>query len=201
MAVQWTAHRFSGGVLALDTANTVVLRGDPCGFDRFEEPAEIARFAEAAGRFRAQELGQRRLSVTDPEAVRPIVLEIREATDSLFRGSVVEGRPGNGALPRFLRACATGLDDHDGIGGADRPFGDTATPLAFEAALAVSALSLLSGESAGRLRICPNCRWLFLDKSRNSSRLWCDMAVCGNRQKAKRHYRRRRATEEDHLHA
>ena len=43
-----------------------------------------------------------------------------------------------------------------------------------------------------RLKICPNCQWLFLDRSRNRSRAWCDMAVCGNRAKASRHYRRNR---------
>ncbi|WP_292141502.1 CGNR zinc finger domain-containing protein, partial [Mesorhizobium sp.] len=77
-----------------------------------------------------------------------------------------------------------------------RPFGDPATPIAFEAALAVSALSLLRGDTVARLRICPNCSWLFVDRSRNSSRLWCDMAVCGNRQKANRYYRRRTAARE-----
>ena len=60
MAVAWTRHRFSGGTLALDTANTVVLRGDPLrSFDRFDDPAEIARFAEAASRFRGDELAGR----------------------------------------------------------------------------------------------------------------------------------------------
>ncbi len=37
MAVEWTEHRFAGGALALDTANTVVMRGDPRGFDRFDD--------------------------------------------------------------------------------------------------------------------------------------------------------------------
>lgn len=41
-----------------------------------------------------------------------------------------------------------------------------------------------------RLRQCANdkCLWLFLDDSRNTSRRWCDMASCGNRAKARRHY-------------
>jgi predicted RNA-binding Zn ribbon-like protein len=34
------------------------------------------------------------------------------------------------------------------------------------------------------------CQWGFYDRSRNQSRNWCDMAVCGNRAKA-RAYRRR----------
>ncbi len=44
-----------------------------------------------------------------------------------------------------------------------------------------------------RLKICPadDCLWAFYDFSRNHSRTWCDMAVCGNRAKA-RAFRSRR---------
>ncbi|GIM89912.1 CGNR zinc finger domain-containing protein [Paractinoplanes toevensis] len=36
-----------------------------------------------------------------------------------------------------------------------------------------------------RLKACrgDDCRWVFLDGSRNTSRRWCDMANCGNRAK------------------
>lgn len=202
MTVSWIPHRFAGGILALDTANTVVLRGDPeRGFDRFENPAEIARFADAASTFRADELGGRRLEASEPGRIAPAVLDIREATDRLFRDAVQEGAVNAAHLPAFLKACAKGLAGSDArIGGLEQPFGNPATPLAFEAALAVSALSLLGTETARRLRICANCHWLFVDRSRNSSRLWCDMAVCGNRRKASRHYHRRKtALGADHV--
>ena len=81
------------------------------------------------------------------------------------------------------------------------PFGDPSRPIRFEAALAVSALSLLAGDAWKRVRICPNCNWLFVDRSRNSSRLWCDMSVCGNRQKARLHYERRKASRKEAVHA
>ncbi len=44
-----------------------------------------------------------------------------------------------------------------------------------------------------RLKVCPasDCLWAFYDFSRNHSRTWCDMKVCGNRAKA-RSYRSRR---------
>ena len=203
MTVSWIPHRFTGGVLALDTANTVVLRGDAARtFDRFEDPAEIARFAAAASTFRSAELGGRSLAAASPRAIAPVVLSIREPTDRLFRGAAARGAPACADMAPFLRACADGLDGMgaEPLGAAGRPFGDPSKPLAFEAALAVSALSLLAGETMRRIRICPNCNWLFLDRSRNSSRLWCDMAVCGNRQKASRHYKRRRAAREvDHV--
>ncbi|MDX8492057.1 CGNR zinc finger domain-containing protein [Mesorhizobium sp. VK22B] len=198
MTVSWTPHRFTGGILALDTANTVVLRNDPeKTFDRFDDPAEIARFAEAASGFRAAELGGRRLEASEPDGIAPIVLSIREATDRLFRHAIAKGAIAAGLLPDFLTACAQGLSGSNAeIGAPGQPFGHPATPIAFEAALAVSALSLLRDDTVARLRVCPNCSWLFVDRSRNSSRLWCDMAVCGNRQKANRYYRRRKAARE-----
>jgi predicted RNA-binding Zn ribbon-like protein len=202
MANTWTRHRFSGGALALDVANTVVLRGDaPRTFDRFDDPAEIARFAEAASVFRTEELGGRALAVADPHRIAPTVIAIRESTDRLFRGVASEGSVATAALPDFLKACAAGLrGDDSSVAAPGKPFGDPATPIALEAALAVSALSLMSQDSLRRLRICRNCNWLFLDRSRNGSRLWCDMAVCGNRQKARRHYRRRKPVTEEHEH-
>src|SRR4051794_18001038 len=38
-----------------------------------------------------------------------------------------------------------------------------------------------------RVKICParDCRWAFYDRSRNHSRTWCSMRVCGNREKAR----------------
>jgi predicted RNA-binding Zn ribbon-like protein len=38
-----------------------------------------------------------------------------------------------------------------------------------------------------RLKVCqePGCQWAFLDTSRNQSRCWCSMRLCGNRAKIK----------------
>jgi predicted RNA-binding Zn ribbon-like protein len=46
-----------------------------------------------------------------------------------------------------------------------------------------------------RLKLCgdPTCRWAFYDHSRNHSSRWCDMATCGNRQKARRFRSRSKA--------
>jgi predicted RNA-binding Zn ribbon-like protein len=42
--------------------------------------------------------------------------------------------------------------------------------------------------SFARLKACRSdaCQWAFVDNARNRSRQWCDMAVCGNRAKARR---------------
>lgn len=197
MTVAWTEHRFSGGILALDTTNTVVHRCDSARrFDRFDDPAEIVRFAAAASVFRRDEIG-RPLTVKDAEAVAGIVRSLREAIDALFRAAA-QGKPLKAdAMADFLRHCSAAIDGREELAdAANAPFGTSDTPLRFEAAVAVSALSLLEPDNLKRLKVCPNCNWLFLDKSRNSSRLWCDMSVCGNRAKAKRHYRRQREYKE-----
>jgi predicted RNA-binding Zn ribbon-like protein len=45
-----------------------------------------------------------------------------------------------------------------------------------------------------RLKVChaDTCRWAFLDTSKNRSRTWCSMRVCGNRTKTRAYRARRR---------
>ncbi len=52
-----------------------------------------------------------------------------------------------------------------------------------------------------RLKVCTEstCQWAFVDSSKNRSRSWCSMKVCGNRTKT-RAYRARRQTETDSRH-
>jgi predicted RNA-binding Zn ribbon-like protein len=198
MTVAWTAHRFSGGLLVLDVANTVVLRDDAeKTFDRFVDPGELPRFAEAASRFRADELGGARLSCEAPERVREPMIALREAADALFRRGASGGGMPAPLLARLATACAGLLaDDAVMFGLPDAPFGVRGSQVPLGAAVAWSALSLLAGTETRRLRICGNCGWLFVDRSRNGSRIWCDMAVCGNRRKAQRHYHRGREARE-----
>ena len=57
----------------------------------------------------------------------------------------------------------------------------------------LAAVAALAGtETWSRLKACrwESCAWAFTDDSRNRSRAWCSMAVCGNRAKA-RAYRSR----------
>ena len=56
--------------------------------------------------------------------------------------------------------------------------------------IAESAGETLVAAEAARLKTCasPECGWIFLDTTRGNRRRWCDMADCGNRVKARRHY-------------
>jgi predicted RNA-binding Zn ribbon-like protein len=59
--------------------------------------------------------------------------------------------------------------------------------------LAQATEDFLLSEGSSELRCCASqtCRWLFLDASKNQTRRWCDMKVCGNRMKARRFYARK----------
>ena len=100
------------------------------------------------------------------------------------------------AVPQALSAAAdrarlTVALDADGrasvtptAGGIDRVAGQL---------LAIIAHAQAEG-TWDRLKACPwhTCQVAFYDHSRNQSRTWCSMAVCGNRAKAQA-YRRRSA--------
>jgi predicted RNA-binding Zn ribbon-like protein len=62
-------------------------------------------------------------------------------------------------------------------------------------AIARSAADLRrSKDDLSRVRECGSatCEWLFIDKSRNHSRRWCDMSDCGNVAKVRRFRQRQR---------
>lgn len=178
MTFSWTAHRFSGGALALDIANSVILRADPKRrLDRLADPANWQGLPDAASKHSAECAlfpPLQPLSVED----QPQLIRLREAVDVHFRGRI-SGHADPFTLATLLEEIAAAL--RLGRSGAD-----------LLTATAHSALRLLTAENDVRLKQCGHCGWLFLDRSRNRSRLWCDMAVCGNRTKAGRHYRRRK---------
>jgi predicted RNA-binding Zn ribbon-like protein len=54
--------------------------------------------------------------------------------------------------------------------------------------IARTASRLLTSPRLARVRPCAaeTCGWWFLDDSKNGSRRWCDMKICGNREKLRR---------------
>ncbi|MEZ5872582.1 MAG: CGNR zinc finger domain-containing protein [Nitratireductor sp.] len=183
MNFEWTQHRFSGGVLAFDAANTVVLRHDPDKrIDRIATPADLAGFALAASRF-CHETEPGASFLPCPTTAFTDFVEMRERIDTHFRAIAVSGKSGLETLAPLISQAGLVLEKED------------VEPLRLDAAMALSAMRLAmeisaSPALAARVKLCANCGWLLLDKSRNRSRTWCDMAVCGNREKAKRHYYR-----------
>jgi predicted RNA-binding Zn ribbon-like protein len=182
MCFEWTPHRFSGGALALDVANSVIQRADPAKrIDRFATPEHLAAFPAAAEIMCAERADFTALAVVRPET-KSLFLELREKVDAFYRHKARDGRDDPLLLADLLDAIARILRSHP----------DAMTPEPVDLATARSALRLITLPEPDRLKICPNCGWLFLDRSKNKSRAWCDMSVCGNRAKARLHYRRKK---------
>nr|WP_299505359.1 CGNR zinc finger domain-containing protein [uncultured Rhizobium sp.] len=178
MDFSWTAHRFAGGALALDVANSVILRHEPSlSRDRFSVAVQRDGFAIAASELSAERGLFGPLQPVDAANLESF-LHLREAIDRYFRARTL-GNVERAALAELLDAIAMALRVAPSEGS-------------LECATARSALRLLGEPAAERMKICGNCGWLFLDRSKNKSRYWCDMAVCGNRAKASRHYHRKK---------
>ncbi|MEM7347217.1 MAG: CGNR zinc finger domain-containing protein, partial [Chloroflexota bacterium] len=97
----------------------------------------------------------------------------------------------NTALQESVRHRRIGLDTKTGHyrwvwDNPNQELGQLLWPITY------SAGELLTSNKLERVKLCSgdNCGWLFLDTSRNGRRSWCEMKVCGNRAKAKRHYYR-----------
>ena len=124
-------------------------------------------------------------------------IALREALYRLFSQAGSRRRPAREDLG-VLQAEVTGALAHFRVAWSPAGFGwewDQARP-GLDRVLwpvAWSAAELLVQGPLERIRECPGqdtCGWLFLDVSKNASRRWCDMRVCGNRAKARRHYER-----------
>lgn len=65
----------------------------------------------------------------------------------------------------------------------------------FESRLLLALERLQCEDAWPRLKACTDegCQWAFYDATRNRSRTWCSMDVCGNREKTRR-YRSRRSS-------
>ncbi|RZQ59982.1 CGNR zinc finger domain-containing protein [Amycolatopsis suaedae] len=179
----WHGYDLVGGHLALDLTNTVSWRRDPARYrDRLTLPGFLPAWLERTGL--ATELTDAALA-----PVLPALTALREATfDVITTGGT--DTDGLAVLHRHLAAAhrvaapATGLPLRwtlDVTGPGDVV---PALALAVEDLLTSPDVELV-GECAG-----PACAWLFVDRTRNRSRRWCSSADCGNRERARRHYRR-----------
>jgi predicted RNA-binding Zn ribbon-like protein len=192
MAFDWNAHRFSGGVLALDLANTVIFReAQERSRDRFADRSEVSRFAAAAANHRRGEWGNVQFSPPILPGEITTLIEVREAINKLFRTAVHDGALRPEPLSEFLRLGSELICvEPEGKNlTLPRP-SEERRELSLGTAAFLSGVRLFEPTRLERIKICPNCHWLYFDESRNRSRRWCDMSVCGNRAKAQRHYSR-----------
>lgn len=47
---------------------------------------------------------------------------------------------------------------------------------------------LLNEDDRSRMKECKKCGWIFLDHTKNNTKLWCNPQICGSTSKATRYY-------------
>jgi predicted RNA-binding Zn ribbon-like protein len=197
------AHDFQlvAGHLALDFANTLDYRYDPDRLiDLLPSYERFLAFCRQSEVITAAQMGKflDGLSAFDSRRALKEIIELREALYSLILSAVHGRSPDEShlrALNRFLSAARA----VDQVAWHKRRFVRTfrdvmERPDGPLRQVVDGAVALISSADIYNVRECSEktCRWLFLDRSRNHSRRWCDMQVCGNRFKAKRFYARTR---------
>ena len=193
----------SGGALALDFANTVGGTHVRPTHDHLRGYADVLRFAVMAGGLKddvAKRLAVRAQGEpTRAAAVYELGIALREAVWAVFSSLASGEVPRSADLALIGDAAAAGrarsrlVYDRYGLGWSLPSDSDDLERPLWE--IARSAADLLTSGDHERVKECASttCEWVFLDKSRNRSRRWCDMSDCGNRAKARRFQARKRA--------
>jgi predicted RNA-binding Zn ribbon-like protein len=194
----------TGGQLALDLANTVSLRSDP---EQREEHLEgyrdLLAFARQSGVISARQAGELHSYAEQHASLgRRSFAEAIELREAIYRAfsAIAQGKSATAADLDLITQFAVEALRHRVLSRADGGYRwqwqpQDSNPLdRILWPMSQAAADLLTSAQLRIVRFCeaPDCEWLFLDHSRNRSRRWCDMTTCGNRQKARRHYRRSR---------
>jgi predicted RNA-binding Zn ribbon-like protein len=194
---------FVGGAPCLDFVNTVGSRSTPSSEEYLNEYSDLLEWARQ-GKLVGEPLARRLQKHADehPQLAKRTLsdaISLRETIARIFLALAggVEPAPAdlerlNAALPRAMAHLEIAKAGH---GYEWRWRGDDeALDCMLWPAVRSAADLLLHADN--RLGLCEadTCGWLFLDTSRNHSRRWCDMGDCGNRAKARRHYKKRKKT-------
>lgn len=175
------------------------------GVEDGRRPDQIATPADLRAWLVAHALGEALLPElrTSPAAAALLLAEIRRLRDAV--GRAVEAFAGGEPVPadsafaidRVLAASRTVRTLEQGRDGLRVREDETASdPLAVLAPIALGAAELLTSADPARVRRCAaeDCHEWFVDTSKGGRRRWCSMERCGNRAKAARHRRKRRAS-------
>lgn len=189
--------RTVGGNLALDFVNTV--DGDP-GIEMLRGYGDLAAWSVRVGLFFAEEGGllvrEAGRRPEEAETVYRDALRLRGALYGVFR-AVAEGEdaPEGGleTLRGYEREALSRGKLVQGDGGFAWEWQDGLDLARMLWPVAHAATGLLTSGDLNRLKLCAGCYWLFLDASKNHSRRWCTMEVCGRDEKVRRYVAKRAA--------
>lgn len=191
-----------GGELCLDFANTVSARIEVPRREYLTGYEELVAWGQHSHILRDDEaeilLWEAAQHPEQAAAALDRAIDLRETIYRLF-GAVVAGRGPDQTDLAAMNAALCQAFSHlrivpstDGFDWAWEVKEDDLDRILWP--IARSAADLLTSEDIRRVRQCARegCDWLFVDTSKNQSRRWCSMGMCGSRMKARRYYYRRK---------
>lgn len=188
------AHRFElvGGDPSLDFLNTIHDWTMAAPRDYLPDFGAALRFGVAAGVLSRAEAAQ--LSTLSPGREVARLHELRATLERILRARLAHRSPARDDLDAIDHQAAEAAR-HARL-EASRTRMRRAIPAVEPAALrwrlVEAAIALLTSDRWTRVKACPTCGWFFVDVSKNGSRRWCSMAMCGGLAKASRYYWRTR---------
>ena len=191
------------GHAALDFVNTLDDRfaeGGPAErLAGYDDLSRFVRQAEVMTERQYRELKTLAVSSEARSAVLAEALRLREALAAVLYAALEKREPAKDAL-KELEALLKRAADERSLTRSSSAGGASSLELHWEYKnvarkiqapvwlLAQAAEDLLTSPQAAHVRRCASstCQWLFLDTSKNHTRRWCDMKICGNRNKVRR---------------
>lgn len=173
--------------IALELVNSVNNRHQP-QIDGLSDVMSFSSWAKSIGRPLESPLKENDLAEGR---------ELRELIYRVFRAVANSEDPAPADLASLVQRQAAGLYHSEltpSPRGYFRAWSQNPTPTALFAELSDNAVETLRTKPLHRIRQCPRCGWLFVDTTRNGTRKWCSMMMCGGQVKAQRHYYQKQET-------
>ena len=194
--------KYVGGDASLDLVNTIDWTRQGPIEERLTDYARLTRWAEGAGilsKAGAERL--RRAAAAKPREARAAheaALRLRSVLQRLYE-SVAAGKRSDSAWEDFNELLGEALSRlrmsplRRGEAAAQWEWHGVESLESLLWPVAWSAANLLTSGEAARIRVCaaPDCGWMYVDRSRNGLRRWCQMGTCGTLEKSRRRAEKR----------
>ena len=194
----------TGGLLCLDFANTLDNRTDVHPQELLNSYNDLVLWSQQAQVLSEQDAQQllEDAEQRPSEATRVLkrAIEGREAIFRIFKAVAEDESPEEEDLT-ILSAMVAEAQKHAQLVPGTKGFhwdwaGKSNDLDCMLWPVVRSAADFLTSDDLDTVRVCASdsCNWLFIDTSKNHSRRWCNMKSCGNREKARRFYTRKKSS-------
>jgi predicted RNA-binding Zn ribbon-like protein len=194
--------KYVAGDVALDFVNTVDWTTRGLEHERLTSYARLIEWADGAGLVSRATAARLRAAASQAAHARDAAfgsaLALRAALQRLLAAASASRVDGDAlrafdafVAPAFAQRTLAARTDGRAKRAAPRfawAWRDAESLDVIAWSVAAQAAALLTSDDVARIRLCAgdDCGWFFVDRSRNGLRRWCQMEVCGMKEKNQR---------------